>query len=556
MAEGAPSEVESAHPEGADFESNFVISGEETNFNYAVFTLEGGASSVSSECVVVARVDSKFLVAVPEKAWHKKRLQRAIGPDALTKTVRITVAGCPADLREEPEGEPSLKVWLGLLAPSLEDRLNDVEVAEVTFPEAARGVPFIPYAAALVAVAQDHFTFLTAGETAGESGALVDQRLEKLEDGMAQILQQLKKLQASPGAGPSRPKVAPAPKAQNPRAGAEPTMNGLSPALELQALQAGVTPGALAEVSKLLGQKAASQLVPAAVPDAKELTSEEEEDAGEVGGYGSADPMGKAVLQLSKIVSAMHQDKIQKKDKGLEAILDHAESGVAKDALGGGASKTHAAALRSLQKLLLQNPQLIFAEVERLMAEDWELSGPLPGVQHLPTSARGWLEHRSKIGNYVGAIRPAWIMAGAWDNLRGGHHDRARARLALGVAAYDQQAYDRGSWLLAGELSLEPPPPYASFVSHQPPEPWESPHTRLVDSRWFDLLMSKLKSLADFQEKKLKLNPTRGKSSEEPAPKADQPKKPAPKQNGKGGGKKGGKSEEASASTTPSPTTS
>jgi hypothetical protein len=201
-----------------------------------------------------------------------------------------------------------------------------------------------------------------------------------------------------------------------------------------------------------------------------------------------------------------------------------------------------------LQRLLEKNPKLLFQEVERLMAEDWQTGSSMPGVSQMPTSARGWLEHRSKIGGYVGAIRPAWIMAGAWDDLRLGFPDRARARLALGVAAYDQQAYDKGSWLLAAEMSLEAPPPYGSFNAHQPPEPWENPHTRLIDGRWFDVLISKLKNLADYQEKKAKLTPSRTKTEDNPA-KPD--KKPTPKQQpGKGGGNRGGKGEDK---TTPAP---
>ena len=157
----------------------------------------------------------------------------------------------------------------------------------------------------------------------------------------------------------------------------------------------------------------------------------------------------------------------------------------------------------------MTQPKLIYSEIEKLMKEDWEQSSSMPGVGSLPTTARGWLEHRSRIGPYAGSIRPAWIMAGAWDDLMSGHYDRARARLALGVAAYDQQSYDRGAWTLAGEISLESHPPYSAFGNHAVPDPSESHHTRLIDSRWVDLFMSRLRSLADFQEKKSRLGPQR-----------------------------------------------
>jgi hypothetical protein len=87
----------------------------------------------------------------------------------------------------------------------------------------------------------------------------------------------------------------------------------------------------------------------------------------------------------------------------------------------------------------------------------------------------------------------------------------------LALAQIDQQSCDRGNWLLAAELSLEPAPPAHSFQSHVPPESWETPHTKLIDPRWFELMLSKLKDFADYQEKKLKLSsPGGGKGKEQP----------------------------------------
>jgi len=153
----------------------------------------------------------------------------------------------------------------------------------------------------------------------------------------------------------------------------------------------------------------------------------------------------------------------------------------------------------------------------------------LPGAQISQISARGWLEHCSKISNFPSTVRAAWLTAGIWDCLMKGRTEEARARAALATACYDQQSCDRGGWLLAAELTLEPPPPYSSFSSHNPPDQWETQHTRLVDDRWCELFMAKLKDLAEFQEKKLKLAAPRGKKEE--------PSKPDPKKKGKGGRK-------------------
>ena len=541
-------------PEEFDLGLSFVISGIETNFNYPVLVLQDVIDPEKHcECVAVTRVDGKLLLAVPERGWHKKRVHRKIAPSALTKAVRVVCAGCPAAARDEPEAVPTLKAWLGLLDPTLEALLTNEAEAGLVFPLDAAGSPFVPYAPALVAVAQDHFAFVTAYE-GGEAGEM-KVRMEKLEDGLVQVLTELGRLrQPTKVTGlAATPKPAAAKSQKQVATAAAPA--GLNAALVQQALHAGVSQQALAEVSALLGGVPANKMTAADAPDFKELTSDDEEEEPTAGASGSADPVGQAVVHLSKIVSEMRKEKLKKKDKGLESILDHAESGAPRDAAPSSSSRSHMAALRSLQKLLDQQPHLLYREIEKLMAEDWQTGGAMPGVAMMPTTARGWLEHRSKIGNYVGAIRPAWIMAGAWDDLRQGNADRARARLALGVAAYDQQAYDRGSWLLAGEMSLEHPPPYGSFGAHQPPDVWETPHTRLIDGRWFDLLISKLRSLADYQEKKAKLNPGKGKA-EEGQPKAEPTKKPQAKQGGKGGGKKGGKGEEQATPTPPSQTTS
>ena len=511
-----------------------------------VLVLKAKEPSQSTECILISRVDGKLLLAVPEAAWHKRKKDRVMP--------KATVACCVEGDRNSPEGEPTLKIWLGLLQPEWEVQLVVEGDPTVVFPPDGSGVPKVPFADALIAVARDHFTFLTASEEDQQVEG-VETRMAKIEETMRKILAQLPQQKGSTPAAPLAP--AAKPKAtvsrKKPTAPTAPAA-GLDPTLMQQALQAGVSKEALGEVLSLVGGQPSAKIAPQAVQDAVELTSDEDgpEPALHPGASGSADPLGHAVLQLSKIVSYMHDKKKQKKDRSLEAILDRAESGAPKDSSSGGSSRSHAAALHSLQRLLIENPKLLYQEIERLMGEDWEQGSSLPGVSHLPTTARGWLEHRSKIGAFSGAIRPAWIMAGAWDDLRGGHIDRARARLALGVAACDQQAYDKGSWLLSGELSLENHPPYGAFASHPAVESYEAPHTKLIDGRWFELIVSKLKGIATFQEQKIKLAPQTGKRSEELSEEREKEKTRKPKP-GKGGGKKGDKNGKAEETASPTP---
>lgn len=224
------------------------------------------------------------------------------------------------------------------------------------------------------------------------------------------------------------------------------------------------------------------------------------------------------MIQLTKLVSHLSEDGIRKKDKGLESMLDRAEgSGSAKD--GVVYSRSRAAALRTLQKTLKTNPKLIYESLEQRLCEDWEDAGAIPGINSGQITARGWMEHRSRIQAYPASIRAGWAIAGVWDCLRAGKAEEARARCGLALATLDQQACDRGSYLLAAEVCLESPPPYSSFNSHQPPEPWEIPHSKLLDGRWVELMMHRLRDLSDYQEKKLKLAGSRKVEEIEKVPK-------------------------------------
>eukprot|EP00438_Fugacium_kawagutii_P028400 Skav205713 [mRNA] locus=scaffold608:44665:46853:- [translate_table: standard] len=545
--ESSASEAESNHPEGFDLATSFVLSGSgEADFQYPLLQLANLDEAYSVECIAVTRVATgQVLLCVPDSAWHRKKAKRVLPAGALTKVTKATVASCSnrsADAREAPEAEPSLVVWLGLLDVNLEEQLSLADVALVAFPLDSDGFALIPYGPALVAMAQDHFTFHTATE-AGEKDN-TDRRLSSLEDNLAKLTTMMEKLlpQASPSKHTGYREPALKKKPEKKQSARIPP--GLNPMVAQQALQAGVSQEALAEVGALVGFSPTQLPATAQAPDQKELTSEEEE--AEAAGAGLADPMSKAVVQLTHIVQSMHADRKKKKDRSLDAILDVAEYGSAKESTGASSSsRSHAAALRSLQRTLQENPKLLHQEIERRMAEDWESTSLMPGTAHRPTSARAWLEHRSKVGNFAGAIRPAWMLAGALDDLRSGAIDRARARLCLGLAAYDQQSYDRGSWLLAAEMSLEHPPPYGAFAGRLPPDVWEQPHTRLVDPRWFDVMVSRVRNLADYHDKKSKLGATPGKGKGEDNANKTDPNPAAKKKRQPKGGKKGSTGQKA-----------
>ena len=388
------------------------------------------------------------------------------------------------------------------------------EEAEMSFGVDENGVPLEPFAEALVAVGRDHFTFLSAESAADPQAGVanMEERMGKMEAGLEKLLKVVTGLQVPPGPPPPHGGPAPNGGARNVGATAKapPTgAGGMDPMLMQQALASGLDPATVAEFGKLLqppglGRKSALRTpapAPTTLQTAETSDSSDEEDEEEGGeDSGSAAPLQKAVVHLSKIVKDMRKEKKSRKSKGLEALLDGAEgSGSQRDV--GGSSRGKAAALRTLQQTLTSNPELIYEAIERQLQADWERSGSAPGLGVSLVSARGWVEHRSKIQNYASSVRPAWLMAGIWDCLLHGKTAEARARAALAVAVMDQQGCDRGGWLLASEATLENPPPFSAFSQHTPPEPWELQHSQLLDPRWVELFLAKLRRKPNLVEK-------------------------------------------------------
>ena len=511
----------------------------------------------SASCIGIAEIDGRFLCAFPERAWHKKTAKRELPLGTLAKAVAVIVPSCGQDSRDQPDHENTMRVWLGLISAATAE-LVDFSLmgdADLTFPVDSNGVQLYPFAESLVAAARDHFTFLSFSEGAGKAPVL-EERLKVVEDALVKMQSSLDaalKARAAPEAAPGERPGRRIPARKKP-ALPTPLGLGLDPMVSQHALKAGVSPEALAELARLKVPENPVARKQGGGADALEVSSSDAEEVDDGADDGLADPMTKAVAQMSKVLKEMRNERKLSKAKTLDTILDRAESGSAKDSLNYGKSK--AAALRSLQELLRTKPEMIFKELEKRLQEDWELNGVQPGLHASTVSARGWVEYRSKIQPYPSSIRASWAIAGIWDCLRSGKHDEARARAGLALAQIDQQSCDRGNWLLASELSLEPAPPAHSCQSHVPPESWETPHTKLIDPRWFELVLSKLKDYAEFQEKKLKLNAPGGKGKEQPAV---APAKPEPKRTPKGGGKdasKKGKTQAAEAgASSPAPAT-
>lgn len=216
LSDAGEEESGSEVPELSDPGHNLVVSGDRVDFDYDVGIFESTEPAALVAIIAVAEVDSRLLVAFPEGAWHRKKAKRAINPNSITKAVQVSLKPASAANREQPESSAFLKVWLGLLGREFEGQISfslTEHAATVGFPQGADGSSVLPYAQALVAVAKDHYTFLSA-ESGGVSappglGQAGDDNLQKrmvdLEAAVSGIQEGIKELLGSVQAKPSRP---------------------------------------------------------------------------------------------------------------------------------------------------------------------------------------------------------------------------------------------------------------------------------------------------------------------------------------------------------------
>lgn len=162
------------------------------------------------------------------------------------------------------------------------------------------------------------------------------------------------------------------------------------------------------------------------------------------------------------------------------------------------------------------------------MEEDFAHQRVAPGTGGIGVTSRGWMEHRSRLGHYPQTIRFSWILAAIHDNLKQGEVQQARARCCLALAAVDQSAIDQGSWALAQEFLLENAPPSGAFANRRPVDQGEQLTTRLVDERFIELMMWRLRDRDSY------LNQNRAKSGYPAAPSPAANAKAVPKGNPKG----------------------
>ena len=531
----------------------FSIAGEECFCNVIPITVQSG----------------KLLVAVPASTWHRTVARRYLPANGLSKVFSVAVA---VDKEvEEPPPVDTLKVWVGYLS---DDLVAQSEVGASDEPGAASfgddlGVELKPSVEALFAVANEQFGFFTAPSVVGDAdGSPLQDRVAHLEAGIEDIRKTLAALPSQLGnvrtAAPLPPREARPgdQRKQNVRRSAsqkadrEADLKGLDPGVVAAARQAGVPEDQLQKLSVLLAK-------PNAMKDyvkprgrktnvLSESEAEEEEDLEDEANGGGADdsgaaPIEKAVLQLTKLVQNMAKKKGSSGKSGFDGIFEKVElaGDAASSSSGGGRSK--AVAFKKLKAALTERPDWISSVVEELMNEDFATLRQAPGLGAVPCSARGWLEHRSKLLHYPATIRFGWTISGILDCLRNDRVSEAKARCYLSLIAVDQSSIDSGSWSLAQEIMLEAPPPFSSFVGRKAVDLNEQVASRLLDERMLDLFLWRLKDKDAYLESRRRLNQNRPKAGPPGLVKEEPPKvnpKGAPKVKAKARGRPEGPNEE------------
>ena len=523
----------------------------------------GEADPVLSALISITDVEGRLLVAVPQKVWNRVVRHRVLPPTALVRPMLVDAIFEDRIATSREVGKK--KLWIGFLAPEFESAVNfETPVEETTLDYLFAEGPFVlPLATELAALAEKHSPMVYESATsggipaaAGVAGAdeqSVEQRIGLLERSMADIAENLKLLappERPPALRRTTPKAASAASTAPAACGATPKVSfqpglhasrpeGIDLDVVRSAREAGIPESQINQMMNLAA-KGKPRLQDLPVPPRKttvSVLSESEEEEDEDGVEDSAIPsagqdktVAAALAKLTKIAAHLSKNKLR--DKSLEAVLDGVGSGSSDTSQVAG-SRRHAAALRALRAALQKQPEELHRIIESNLEKDFNLMGQVPGSAAVQVTARAWLEMRSHVQGFQTPVRLLWGIAGALDCMRQQRYAEARARLCLLLAAGDQLSVDRGSWLIASEMMLEDGPPMAAFNNHTLPQDHEAPFTRLVDGRWVDLFVAKLRDFEELAEKKQKL------SSKKPPtpPPGVPPPKAQPK--GKGKGQKG-----------------
>ena len=515
------------------------------HYDLGYLEVDSEEGTVICQLIPVSIAEGKVVVAVPSPVWNRTVQRRYLPRTALSKAILVEVAAAEVGDLESITGT-TVKVWLGLLDPGLEGAVvMDAECEEPgiqTFVDENSELR-LPTSESLAVAVAEHFGFATA--TSGAGAPLPKPKRKAKQDVESRVLRLESTLEDIRGMLSNIPQLGQAqPRGEAGGAAASSTLPapvGLDPGVVSAARSAGVTEEQLHKLGSLMSKP--NRMVEASRGVANQHrktvlseTEDEEEATGEpaLEGLAGTQPIEKAVLQLTKLMTTMA--KPSRKRGGLEGILEKVDAGGTGGEGGLATSSTgrsKAAAYLKLKEALRTHPSWIYQAIEGQMEEDFSAVRSQPGSSVVMTTSRAWVEHRSRIGHYPSTIRFAWLLAGVHDALKNQEVEQARARCCLALAAVDESAMDQGNWSLAQEFLLELPPPYGAFSNRRPVDPSEYQSTRLVDERFLEVMMWRLRDRDHFQESKKRLSsgarPKAGPGSEGGPPKVNPKVKAKPK---------------------------
>ena len=242
---------------------NFVYLSSGPNYEYQVGSLLVGDEPArrSIAVIFVSAFEDRVIVALPQKAWDRRVAKRKMPSEPFTKPLLVEIAAAVPEDREQ-QADFTLRVWIGALTKAFADTVTFADLPEVwDVPFAASGgVLALPYAPALIQLADSHFSFVTA-----PPGDAFEIRMKNLESSVGEIASALRALTSASAAKPAVPKAASvgATRAAKPKArplegsipGTPPPMKNqatelptFDPALALIARESGLPASELAEI--------------------------------------------------------------------------------------------------------------------------------------------------------------------------------------------------------------------------------------------------------------------------------------------------------------------
>jgi hypothetical protein len=539
------------------------------------FTPDGGGQTTAYAIPVLVHWDAEgspeaLVVAIPASIFPRKVAGRAIPEDLVLGWAALRCDCVEAVNVEEvgrgPEsGETATVVSMMVVKVKVEflthcvllDAFSDSHVAF----RRRKKAPFFPVSALLAAAVSKTGKFDPAYQTGSEgagraagraigapaagaarTGSSMEDRMDLIEQSLIRLSASLPAALAAGAAQAAQPRADPSSRRQPPKAQKDPLLPVQGPAgradlgaaqgaraasLLSEAAKAGIPEDQTRKLMALLGQRHGRLTAEPGAGRPPLVTvlgeDDEEEEAAQALGLAAASaatvpPLERAVLELAAISKVLAERHKHQSTDPLDRALDGSlASGSTQD--GSLHSKRGAAALRYLRRALEDSPETISKPIrDRMNAMNRSSleaeASAASGSADRPPDPLFWIEHRSRITCHRSNVQWAWIVGTILKCMLNKRFPEAEARAFLALAAADQIAVDQGSWLIAWELQLLEEPPYASFQARNVASMGTRlPLSKLIDERWLEAILSRLRDIEDSVERRKKLEAKPGGSA-------------------------------------------